>query len=75
MTKLTNVRAAPRRVSGPAVKTSNRCGKIDPAWAELADHVLIETLPSVAVVLEFGRSLREGRLPLRAILLLAMLAI
>jgi hypothetical protein len=74
MNKLTNAPTA-RRVSHSAATASNRTRKVDPAWNEFAEHLMIETLPVVAVALELGRSLKAGRVPLRAFLLMAVLAI
>jgi hypothetical protein len=65
MTKLTTPRAATR---GNARRARS-------AWLELADHVLVERLPAAAIGLDLVLALATGRAPLRALLLVAALAI
>jgi hypothetical protein len=83
MNKLTNVSNArivshnpgDRATEAGAALAANNHRKIDPAWIEFADHLMLDKLPFVAIALELGRGLKEGRVPLRAVLLLAALAI
>jgi hypothetical protein len=74
MTKLTNPGAAAvDRARAPQVR--GRVRRPNSVWAEFADHVLLETLPIVAIGAELTRGLKAGRFPLRAVLLAAVLAI
>ncbi|HXY59386.1 MAG TPA: hypothetical protein VEH76_12490 [Methylocystis sp.] len=77
MTKLAKVQAARpvvRKVaSAPAPRRNVR--KVDSAWVEFAEHVLIQKLPLAPVAVELGKCLQDRRLSLRAALLVAALAI
>ena len=44
-------------------------------FLEAAAHVLFEALPLAAVAVEFQRDLQRGRVPVKALLLCAILAI
>jgi hypothetical protein len=74
MAKLTNP-AARAANSVHAAQARVPARRVDAAWSELAEHVLLETLPVAAIGVELTRSLRAGRIPLRAVLLVAVLAI
>jgi hypothetical protein len=79
MTKLAHV-AASRQVSrtavrGPITKARAAARKVDPAWIEFADHVIMEKFPFVAIATELAKSARTGSLSLRAVLLVVALAI
>ena len=72
MTKLTNAGAV-TRVSASQIRRPIR--RVDPAWEEFADHFLAEKLPVVTIGVELARCPETGRIPFRAILLIAALAI
>ncbi|HMK89946.1 MAG TPA: hypothetical protein VK446_09995 [Methylocystis sp.] len=76
MNKLAKVQAArpvaPKVARAPVRRAVRR---VDPAWVEFVDHAIAETAPLVAIALEAGMSLKTGRLSLRAVLLVAALAI
>jgi hypothetical protein len=77
MTKLAKVQAArpvARIVARPAVAPRS-VRKADSVWVEIAEHVVTEKFPLVAIAIEVGKSLRSGRPSLRALLLVAALAI
>jgi hypothetical protein len=46
-----------------------------PLFVEVADHLLTEKLPLVTAVTELVHCAKTGRFPLRAVLLVAALAI
>ena len=77
MTKFARAQAArpvPRQAVRTAAVRSNR-RRVDPAWFEFAEHVLVENFPLAAIAVAFSESAKTGRLPLRAVLLVAALAI
>lgn len=67
--------AADRAGSAGVAGAANKSRKVDPAWIEFTDHVLADKLPFLAIGLELGRALQTGRVPLRAVLLMAVLLI
>jgi len=77
MTKIAKAQAARQAArkfaSAPAARPNAR--KVDLAWVEFAEHVLIEKLPLAPVAVELGKCLQSRRLSLRAALLVAALAI
>ena len=77
MTKLAKIQAARPAVRkvAPARAARRHVRKVDSAWVEFAEHVLVEKLPLVAVAVELGKCLQNRRLSLRAALLVAALAI
>jgi hypothetical protein len=80
MTKLAHVpavRQVSRQVSRTVVRAPARrpARKVDPAWVEFAEHILVEKLPFVAIGAEIAQCAKTGRFPLRAVLLCAALAI
>ncbi len=62
------VRPAPRPVRRPLRRAA-------PLFVEVAEHLLTEKLPLVAVATELVHCAKTGRFPLRAVLLVAALAI
>jgi len=75
MAKVVRRPAAPR-VDRPAPRTARRpLRRMAPLFVEVADHLLTEKLPLVAAVTELVHCAKTGRFPLRAVLLVAALAI
>jgi len=72
MTKLTNPGAVTR---ASVVQVRRPVRRVDPALGEFVDHVLAEKLPVVAIGVEVSKCLTSGRIPLRALLLIAALAL
>ena len=62
------VRSAPRTARRPL-------RRVAPLFVEIADHLLTEKLPLVAAATELVHCAKTGRFPLRAVLLVAALAI
>ena len=85
MNKLTKVnaarpvsRGAARLPSSPTGRVRAPCvrgGKTDASWIELVDHVVFGARPVVGLAVELIEGAKVGRLPLRAIMLTAMLVI
>ena len=79
MTKLAQVSTSRQvsRTAGqrPATKRGAAARKVDPAWIEFADHLMMEKLPVVVIANELVKSVRTGSLSLRAVLLVVALAI
>lgn len=77
MAKLAKVQAARpvarTAVRAPVARRSVR--KADSAWVEFAEHIVAEKFPLVAIAVEIGKSVKSGRPSLRAVLLIAALAI
>jgi hypothetical protein len=63
--------SATGRVRAPCV----RGGKTDASWIELVDHVVFGARPVVGLAIELMEGVKVGRVPLRAIMLTAMLVI
>jgi hypothetical protein len=75
MAKVARLPAA-RPVVRPAPRTAGRpLRRVAPLFIEVADHLLTEKLPLVAVATELVHCTKTGRFPLRALLLVAALAI
>jgi hypothetical protein len=85
MNKLTIVNAA-RPVSHGAARLPSSAtgrvrapcvcgGKTDASWIELVDHVVFGAHPVVGLAVELMEGVKVGRVPLRAIMLTAMLII
>ena len=80
MTKLMNssVARATRSKSVATVGKNSvvrRPVKAQGQFLEAAAHVLLEALPLAAVAVEFQRDVQRGRVPFKALLLCALLAI
>jgi hypothetical protein len=63
--------SATGRVRAPCV----RGGKTNASWIELVDHVVFGARPVVGLAIELMEGVKIGRVPLRAIMLTAMLVI
>ena len=81
MNKLTNINTA-RRNSGGVIGVSTpggvidaRAWKMDSAWVEFADHIMFEAQPLVSLAVELTKGANMGRVPFRAVLLVAALFI
>jgi hypothetical protein len=85
MNKLTKVNAA-RPVSPNAahlpssaaarVRAPSVCGgKTDVSWIEIVDHIVFGARPVVGLAVEVMEGVKVGRVPLRAVVLTAMLVI
>jgi hypothetical protein len=68
----------------PAARPVDRCAprtprrplrRVAPLLLEAADHLIAEKLPLVAAATELVHCAKTGRFPLRAVLLVAVLAI
>jgi len=67
---------AARPVVRPAPRTVRRpLRRVAPLFIEVADHLLTEKLPLVAAATDLVHCAKTGRFPLRAVLLVAALAI
>jgi len=75
MTKIARLPAA-RPIARQQVCTARRrARRVNPVWIEAADHLLTDKLPLVAVAADIVHCAKTGRFPLRAVLLVAALAI
>ncbi len=84
MNKLTKVNAA-RPVSRNAahlpssaaarVRAPSVCGGTDASWIEIVDHIVFGARPVVGLAVEVMEGVKVGRVPLRAVVLTAMLVI
>ncbi|ARN81175.1 hypothetical protein [Methylocystis bryophila] len=75
MTKVARLPAA-RPVDRSAPRKARRpLRRVAPLLIEAADHLISEKLPLVAVATELVQCAKTGRFPLRAVLLVAVLAI
>ena len=85
MNKLTKINAA-RPVSRSAARLPSsatgrvrapcvRGGNTNASWIELVDHVVFGARPVVGLAIELMEGVKIGRVPLRAIMLTAMLVI
>ncbi len=75
MAKVARLPAA-RPVVHSAPRTARRLlRRVAPLLIEAADHLLTEKLPLVAAATELVHCAKAGRFPLRAVLLVAALAI
>ncbi len=63
--------SAAARVRAPAVCA----GGTDASWVEFVDHVVFGARPVVGLAVELAEGVKIGRLPLRAVVLTAMLVI
>jgi hypothetical protein len=72
MTKLTNPGAVTR---APALQVRRPVRGVDPVLGEFVGHVLAEKLPVVAIGVDVSNCLVSRRIPLRALLLIAALAL
>ena len=69
-------RPAARPVDRPAPRAARRpLRRVAPLLLEAADHLIAEKLPLVAAATELVHCAKTGRFPLRAVLLVAALAI
>ena len=85
MKKLTKVNAAPpvcRSGAGLASSTAGRMrascvrgDRTNASWIEFVDHVVFGARPVVGLAVELMAGVKVGRVPLRAVLLTAMLVI
>jgi hypothetical protein len=85
MNKLTKVntarpvsRSAARVPSSATGRVRAPCGrgrKTDASWIELVDHVVFGARPVVGLAIELMEGVKVGRVPLRAVVLTAMLVI
>jgi hypothetical protein len=86
MNKLTKVNAArpvsrnaahlPSSAAAARVRAPSVCGgKTDASWIEIVDHIVFGARPVVGLAVEVMEGVKVGRVPLRAVVLTAMLVI
>ena len=69
-------RPTARSVDRPATRAARRpLRRVAPLLIEAADHLIAEKLPLVAAATELVHCAKTGRFPMRAVLLIAVLAI
>jgi hypothetical protein len=70
-----NAARLPSSASAGVRAPSVRNGKADASWIEFVDHVVFGARPVIGLAVELMEGVKVGRVPLRAVLLTAMLVI